>query len=122
VPAYLEIQLKDPEYIGVWVNQDQRRLSQLLAEGYELLKTEHMAPNFQVPLKFDSEGLYRYQDVIAMRVHKRIKFGKQRKIVQMSVQQLNNAQLQAKGKLKEKVIEKDPAMEEAFNRGALSYF
>ena len=90
IPAYMDIQLKDPEYMVVWAAQDQRRISQLQAEGYEFLKPEHMHPDFKVPLKFNSEGIYHYEDVIAMRVHKRILLGKRRKMLELSTSQLKN--------------------------------
>jgi len=89
VPEYMTIKLKDEEYVVVWANRDQRRLGALQAEGYELLKPEHVATDFDLPLKFDSESLYIYQDVVAMRVHKRIIFGKRRRIFDLSRQQLS---------------------------------
>ena len=90
IPEYMNIKLKDPEYMVVWASKDQRRVGQLQAEGYELLKKEHMHPDFKVPLLFDSEGLYRYEDVIAMRVHKRILLGKRRRMLELSQKQLSN--------------------------------
>lgn len=89
IPEYMNIKLKDTEYEVVWANRDQRRLGALQAEGYELLKAEHIAGDFQTPLKFDSEGLYIYQDVVAMRAHKRILFSKRRRIADLSRQQLS---------------------------------
>lgn len=90
IPDYMNIKLKDQEYEVVWASRDQRRLGQLLAEGYEFLKPEHIAPDFKTPLAFDSEQQYIYQDVIAMRVHKRILYGKRRKALEISKQQLRN--------------------------------
>jgi hypothetical protein len=90
MPDYMNIKLKDTEYEPVWASRDQRRLGQLLAEGYEVLKPEHMAVNFKLPLKFESDGSYVYQDVIALRVHKRILFGKRRKALEISQKQLKN--------------------------------
>src|SRR5208283_2325131 len=37
VPDYMNIKLKDPEYEVVWASKDQRRIGQLMAEGYEFL-------------------------------------------------------------------------------------
>lgn len=121
VPNYMDIKLADPEYVVVWANRDQRRLGQLLAEGYEFLKKEHVAPSFQTPLKFDSEGMYTYVDVVAMRAHKRIVFGKRRKVIDQSLRQLQGQQAFAKSKLAG-VINKDPHLEEAFDSGELSYY
>jgi hypothetical protein len=90
VPDYMNIQLADPEYMVVWASQDQRRLGQLFATGYEMLKPEHVAKHFKLPLKFDSENTYRYMDVVAMRVHKRILLGKRRAALQVSLNQLSN--------------------------------
>jgi hypothetical protein len=86
----MNMKLKDTEYEVVWASKDQRRLGQLCAEGYEFLKPEHVATDFKLPLLFDSEGMYRYQDVIAMRVHKRILYGKRRKGLAISQAQLRN--------------------------------
>lgn len=121
VPAYMDIRLADPEYLPVWANRDQRRLGQLFAEGYELLRKEHLASNFSLPLKFDSEGLYVYQDVIALRVHKRILFGKRRKVVEQSYVQLKGPQALAKAKLA-KAISSDPHLQDAFEEGSLGYY
>lgn len=90
IPDYMNIKLKDQEYEVVWASRDQRRLGQLLAEGYEFLQPEHIAPDFKTPLAFDSEKQYIYQDVIAMRVHKRILYGKRRRALEISKQQLRN--------------------------------
>ena len=45
---------------------------------------------FAMPLPFTSENMYEYMDVIAMRVHKRIRLGKQKKALQVSLNQLSN--------------------------------
>lgn len=90
IPDYMNMKLKDPEYECVWASRDQRRIGQLMAQGYELLKQEHIHQDFPVPLRFDSEGLYIYVDVVCMRVHKRILYGKRRKALQVSLNQLAN--------------------------------
>ena len=90
VPDYMNMKLKDVAYDVVWASKDQRRLGQLKAEGYELLKPEHVDPKFKLPLAFTSEGFYEYVDVIAMRVHKRILWGKRRKALDISQRQLKN--------------------------------
>ncbi len=90
IPDYMNIKLKDTEYEPVWASRDQRRLGQLLAKGYEFITPEMMADNFKVPLLFDSERHYVYSDVIAMRVHKRILYGKRRKAAEISLKQLKN--------------------------------
>ena len=88
VPDYLNMKLKDQEYMCVWANKDQRRLGALLAEGYELLKPEHVSPEFRVPLRWSSEGTYEYADTICVRVHKRILLAKRRKALEISQKQL----------------------------------
>lgn len=90
IPDYMNMRLKDQEYMCVWASKDQRRIGQLQAEGYEFLKQEHIHPDFKVPLRFDSEGLYTYADVVCMRVHKRIVYGKRKKALQVSLNQLAN--------------------------------
>lgn len=124
LPEYMHVELKDDEYVAVWVNRDQRQLGAKLAEGFELLKKEHLHPNYMVPLKFNSEGLYEYQDVVCMRVHKRIRFAKLRKYYEISKNQLRPAQAQenAKSTLMEKVILGDPALDAAFASGAYKFY
>ena len=122
IPSYLEVRLADNEYIVVWANRDQRRLGELEVQGYEFLKKEHIAKDYKTPLKFDSEGLYIYADVIAMRVHKRILFGKRRKIQQQSVNQLKGAQQIAKEKVKSTVVARDTELEGAFERGSFGFY
>jgi len=90
IPDYMNMMLKDTEYVPVWVSKDQRNLGRYIAEGYEFLKKEHVDPKFALPLLFNSEGLYIYQDVICLRVHKRILFGKRRRALEVSQRQLNN--------------------------------
>lgn len=90
IPDYMNMKLKDTEYEVVWASTDQRRIGQLLAEGYEFLKPEHVEPTFKVPLLFDSEERYTYQDVVCMRVHKRILYGKRRRGLELSKRQLGN--------------------------------
>jgi hypothetical protein len=90
IPDYMNMKLKDTEYEVVWASTDQRRIGQLQAEGYEFLKPEHIADGFKVPLLFDSEERYTYQDVVCMRVHKRILYGKRRRGLELSKRQLGN--------------------------------
>ena len=124
IPDYMNVTLKDEEYVPIWVNRDQRQLGAKLAEGFEFVKKEHLPDGYQAPLKFDSEGLYIYQDVVCMRVHKRIRFAKLRKFFDMSKNQLKPAQAQenAKGKLMEQVILGDPALDAAFASGAYKFY
>lgn len=90
IPDYMNIKLKDAEYEVVWASRDQRRLGQLFAEGYEFLKPEHIHPEFKLPLVFNSEQYYEYLDVVALRVHKRILYGKRRRAFELSQRQLKN--------------------------------
>jgi hypothetical protein len=90
LPDYMNVILKDTEYEVVWASKDQRRLGQLIATGYEFLKKEHVLDKFKLPLLFNSEGLYEYMDVIALRVHKRILYGKRKKALMVSINQLSN--------------------------------
>lgn len=121
---YMNMKLQDENYLAVWANKDQRRLGELLAQGYEFLKQEHVARSFTCPLKFNSEGLYEYQDVVCLRVHKRIKFAKLRRIQQASEHQLKPtvAQENAKAQLMEKLILGDPALDAAFASGSTRFY
>ena len=88
IPDYMNMTLKDTEYEVVWASKDSRRIGQLLAEGYEYLKKEHVHPSFKIPLSFGSDGHYEYVDVVCMRVHKRILYGKRRRGFEVTQQQL----------------------------------
>ena len=90
VADYMNVRLKDPEYEAVWVHHSPRRLGQKQAEGYTLITQTDIDPNFTLPMAFDSEGVYRYEDCIAMKVHKRILYGKRKKALQVSLNQLTN--------------------------------
>lgn len=124
IPEYMHVELRDEEYVPIWVNRDQRRIGAVQAEGFEFIKAEHLALNWKAPLKFDSEGLYVYQDVVCMRVHKRIRFAKLRKFYEISKNQLKPAQAQenAKARLMERVILGDPALDQAFASGAYKFY
>lgn len=91
IPDYMNMKLKDQEYMCVWASRDQRRIGQLLAEGYEMLKPEHVDPSFKTPLKFASDGNYEYADVVCMRVHKRILLSKRRRSMEISQAQLKRS-------------------------------
>jgi hypothetical protein len=123
IPSYMNVELADPEYVCVWASKDQRRLGQLEAEGYEYIKPEHMRKGFKIPLKFTSEGLYAYHDVIAMRVHKKIRFGKLKRYQQISQNQLRPLMMQQKAvqDLNKGVIENDPELGRAFATGGMSF-
>jgi hypothetical protein len=122
VPAYLDVKLADNEYVAVWANRDQRRIGELEAQGYEFLRPEHLEKGFKLPLKFNSEGMYIYADVVAMRVHKRILYSKRRKIQEISVRQLRGAQQIAKERVAKEDIFRDPNLEGAFSKGSMGFF
>ena len=122
VPAYMDIRLKDPMYVTVWVNRDHRRMGEVLAQGYEPLKAEHIAGDFKVPLRFDSEGLYTYMDVIAMRVHKKILFAKRRAVVEKSFYQLRALRALSEEKVKGKMDNEDPLLGNAFRSGRMGFY
>lgn len=122
VPSYMDLRLKDPEYVCVWVNRDQRRLGEHLAQGYEPVKAEHLALDFKIPLKFDSDGMYYYMDVIAMRVHKKTLFAKRRKIVEKSHYQLRALRALAEDKVKGKMDNEDPLLGNAFRSGRMGFY
>lgn len=90
IPDYMNMQLKDSEYAVVWASKDQRRLGQLFAEGYEFLRPEDVHPSFKVPLVFTGDKQYEYLDVVALKVHKRILYGKRRRAFEISQKQLKN--------------------------------
>lgn len=101
IPDYMNVRLKDTEYEVVWANRDQRRIGQLQAEGYEFFKPGMEASDFKLPLAFDSEGMYTYADVVCMRVHKRILYGKRRKALQVSLNQLSNRNRPPRARVKD---------------------
>lgn len=122
VPSYMDVRLKDPEYVCVWANRDQRRMGELLAQGYEPLKQEHIAGDFKVPLKFDSDGMYCYMDVIALRVHKKTLFAKRRSIVEKSHYQLRALRALSEDKIKGKMDNEDPLLGNAFRSGRMGFY
>ena len=123
IPDYMNILLKDSEYEAVWASRDQRRLGQLLAEGYEFIKPEHMATGFKLPLRFDSEKMYIYQDVVAMRVHKRILYGKRRRALEISLGQLRRRGADSKIKAKlSALIAEDPFFERLMDSDKMGFY
>lgn len=123
IPDYLNMRLKDTSYVAVWANMDQRRLGQLFAEGYEALRKEHVDPTFKLPLVFNSEGMYRYADVICLRVHKSIRVAKLRRIQDISAKQLKR--VGADARIKSKMVDAilgDPYLEAAFLKKDMEFF
>lgn len=130
IPDYLTVKLEDEEYECVWVNRDQRRTSYHLAMGYEFLRPEHCKRGWKVPLKFDSEKNYIFEDVIAMRVHKRILYGKRRRALEISQLQLRGAKNHMASKLRKDAeggdellgISPDPLVDLNFSKDRLSFY
>lgn len=124
LPEYMDMKLKDEEYVPVWINRDQRQVGVKQAEGYDFVRASDVDPRWVTPLKFDSEGLYVYQDVVCMKIHKRLRYAKLRKYYEISRNQLRPAQAQAQAKqhLMEKMVLGDPDLDSAFASGAYKFY
>ena len=120
IADYMNVRLKDPEYEAVWVHNSPRRIGQKMAEGFKPLTATDVDPNFTMPMQFNSEGIYQYEDTICMIVHKRILYGKRKKALQVSLNQLSNRNRPPRVRLKDSYDQTAPVPDQ-LSYGATLY-
>ena len=70
VPEFMNVVLKDKNYITRWVHQMGQRLGVCLASGHTYVSQEDMDPNYPKFLNFDTNGHYSFGDVVCLRILK----------------------------------------------------
>lgn len=76
LPDYLDIKLKDANYIARWINLDPRRLGQAIAEGWSYIRPDDLARPLEIKITDSADGHYIYADVVAMKLTKEKVYGR----------------------------------------------
>jgi hypothetical protein len=76
LPDFLDIKLKDPNYVPRWINMDARRMGQVIAEGWSYISEEDLAEPLKVEIGDSADGHYVYDDVVAMKLTKEKVYGR----------------------------------------------
>jgi hypothetical protein len=98
VPEYLIVNLKDKNYVARWVHKAPRRLGPMKANGWTFITKEDLEDETIIEFAMDENGLYRYDDVIAMKCQKQKYFGQLRKNHERALAQVNPKLLHQKAK------------------------
>lgn len=88
-PEYLTVNLKDKNYVARWVHKAPRRLGPMKAVGWTFITKEDLEDSTVIEFAMDENGLYRYDDVIAMKCTKASYFGQLRKNHERTLAQSN---------------------------------
>lgn len=89
VPDYLTIQLKDKNYHPRWIHKTPRRLGEMKALGYTYVEGEDIENFESLKETRDENGLFRYDDVVAMKIPKVKIFGMLRRNHERALAQTN---------------------------------
>jgi hypothetical protein len=121
LPSYMEVHLKDQNYVARWCNRSPRRLGPLMASGYEFVTPEHWDESFPHILNFDGEGHLIMDDVVLLRVHKSRYFSALRR-THMKSSQLNNVMGwdKVRGQVNQ-MVANDPHLEAAMRNKGMSF-
>lgn len=75
LPDFLDIKLKDANFVARWINLNPRRIGQAIAEGWTYITKDDLAEELKVVVN-GAEGHYVYADVVAMKLTKEKVFGR----------------------------------------------
>jgi hypothetical protein len=71
-PDFLKIVLKDKNYIARWCNRNPIRMSQLVGQGFRMVKEDHVINVSSLDMFLDGQGNFVYADLVAMQIPKNI--------------------------------------------------
>lgn len=71
-PDFLKIVLKDKNYIARWCNRNPIRMSQLVGQGFRMVKENHVANTTALDMFLDGQGNFVYADLVAMQIPKNL--------------------------------------------------
>jgi len=67
-PDFLKIVLKDKNYIARWCNRNPIRMSQLVGQGFRMVKEDHVVNTTSLDMFLDGQGNFVYADLVAMQI------------------------------------------------------
>jgi hypothetical protein len=119
VPDYLEFMLKDKSYVRRWIHVLPERLGPCLASGYSYVTKDDIDDRYPHPLQFDAEGHYKFGDVVALKILKSRYYPAIRR------NHMKTMALHGRARVNSRLqddISKNPRIESAIRRGALSFY
>lgn len=121
-PQYMNIYLRDNNYVPRWIHRLDSHLGSKLASGWEYITEKDWDANHPMVLRFNSEGHLCYEDVIALKCHKSRYFSalKRTQARAMQIKGVNGYNKVA-GRVKT-AIENNPQLHNAVSRGAISFY
>jgi len=75
MPDYMKVQAKNSNYVLRWVQKVPRRLGPMRAMGYQYCTKDDIEGELNIAIEPDENGVYRFDDVILMKIEKRIYYG-----------------------------------------------
>jgi hypothetical protein len=75
LPDYLQVKISDGNYVTRWVNSNSATLGQRIAQGWTYVKAEDLAQKLNVAIEPNENGVFKYVDVVLMKLHKSKYFG-----------------------------------------------
>lgn len=104
LPDSTLLNLKDPTYIGRWVNINPMNMGKRKAAGFTFITKEDLDGAMMMDLEEDENGHFRYNDVVAMKISKQKYFGALRTNHLRAIAVVNQQKAQLRGK---KIIENE---------------
>lgn len=99
LPDSTLINLRDPAYIGRWVNINPMNMGKRKAAGFTFVTKEDLSDGtLMMDLEEDENGHYRYNDVVAMKIQKERYFGALRANHLRAIAVVNRKKAQEVGK------------------------
>ena len=117
--GYLDVVLADKNYVARWVHKSQHNLGPKLNRGFTFVTKEDMDVSKPLPLEFDSEGHYSFDDVVCLKIHKSIYLGKLKQNMTRATKiqkqkELTNSHIPA--------LSDDPAFTAAQSKGKMDFY
>jgi len=125
LPDSTLIKLKDPNYIGRWVNINAMNMGKRKAAGFTFVTLQDLEDGtLMMDLEEDENGHFRYNDVIAMKIPKQKYFGALRANHLRAIAVVNQKKAQEVGKMvAQNVLQKeiDPDTHQSYGRDYQKY-
>ena len=116
--TYLDVKLLDSNYIARWVQVASFNLGPKLKRGFSFVTKEDLDPTYPHPFDFDEKGRYSFNDVVCLKIHKKLYYTKikanmQRATVIQRKKEVTNPHIPALT---------DSAVANAESRGAMQFY
>jgi hypothetical protein len=79
MPDYMNVECTDSNFVLRWVNKIPRRLGPMKAMGFRFCEKEDIKGELNIAIEANANGQFQFDDVILMKIEKRIYYGMLRK-------------------------------------------